>query len=112
MKPERLASAGLRAYGRFDVPAAENLLSRAKALLPAGHDQRPKVLRRLTEAYPVMGRPEEAIPILQQRLEFPNQRGEVKRELEAAMADAGLLGDEDGEGPGNGNGKAKGHDKD
>jgi len=57
---ERLASAGLRAYGRFDLPAAENLLSRAKALLPAGHDQRPKVLRRLTEAYPIMGRPEEA----------------------------------------------------
>jgi DNA-binding SARP family transcriptional activator/tetratricopeptide (TPR) repeat protein len=57
---ERLASAGLRAYGRFDVPAAENLLSRAKALLPAGHDQRPKVLRRLTEAYPIMGRPGEA----------------------------------------------------
>jgi DNA-binding SARP family transcriptional activator len=57
---ERLASAGLRAYGRFDLPAAENLLSRAEALLPAGHDQRPKVLRRLTEAYPIMGRPEEA----------------------------------------------------
>ncbi|HZC99052.1 MAG TPA: BTAD domain-containing putative transcriptional regulator [Actinomycetes bacterium] len=57
---ERLASAGLRAYGRFDVPAAENLLSRAKALLPAGHHQRPKVLRRLTEAYPILGRPEEA----------------------------------------------------
>jgi DNA-binding SARP family transcriptional activator len=57
---ERLASAGLRAYGRFDLPAAENLLARAKALLPAGHDQRPKVLRRLTEAYPIMGRPEEA----------------------------------------------------
>ena len=57
---ERLASAGLRAYGRFDLPAAENLLSRATALLPAGHHQRPKVLRRLTEAYPIMGRPEEA----------------------------------------------------
>ena len=57
---EQLASAGLRAYGRFDLPAAENLLSRAKALLPAGHDQRPKVLRRLTEAYPSMGRPQEA----------------------------------------------------
>ncbi|HEY3009942.1 MAG TPA: BTAD domain-containing putative transcriptional regulator, partial [Micromonosporaceae bacterium] len=57
---QRLASAGLRAYGRFDVPAAENLLSRAKALLPAGHDQRPKVLRRLTEAYPILGRPEQA----------------------------------------------------
>jgi tetratricopeptide (TPR) repeat protein len=57
---EHLAAAGLRAYGRFDVSAAENLLSRAKALLPAGHDQRPKVLRRLTEAYPIMGRPEEA----------------------------------------------------
>src|SRR6266508_972288 len=47
-------------FGRFDLPAAENMQSRAKALLPAGHDQRPKVLRQLTGAYPSMGRHEEA----------------------------------------------------
>jgi len=57
---ERLASAGLRAYARFDVPAAENLLARARALLPADHGARPRVLRRLAEAYPIMGRREEA----------------------------------------------------
>lgn len=57
---ERLAEAGLRAYARFDVPAAENLLSRARTLLPADHPARPEVVRRLTEAYPVMGKPDQA----------------------------------------------------
>jgi hypothetical protein len=52
---ERLASAGLRAYDRFDMAAAENLLSRAKALLPSSHPQRWSVLRRLAETYPVLG---------------------------------------------------------
>ncbi len=53
---ERLASAGLRAYERFDMAAAENLLSRAKALLPSDHPQRWSVARRLAETYPVLGR--------------------------------------------------------
>jgi hypothetical protein len=57
---ERLASAGLRAYSRFDLPAAENLLSRAKPLLPPDHRQRTAVLRRLAETYPPLGRPAEA----------------------------------------------------
>ena len=57
---ERLAGAGLRAYGRFDLPAAQNLLSRAKPLLPPDHPQRPAVLRRLAETYPPLGRPAEA----------------------------------------------------
>ena len=57
---ERLAGAGLRAYGRFDLPAAENLLSRAKPLLPVDHPQRTAVLRRLAETYPPSGRPAEA----------------------------------------------------
>lgn len=37
---ERLANAGLRAYARFDVTAAANLLSRARVLLPADHPRR------------------------------------------------------------------------
>jgi serine/threonine-protein kinase len=46
-------------------------------------------LFNLGNALRLAGRPEEAIPILEQRLEIPNQRGIVKRELAAAMAAAG-----------------------
>ena len=35
------------------------------------------------------GRPEEAIPVLEQRLEIPNQTGTVEAELEAARDAAG-----------------------
>lgn len=73
---ERLASAGLRAYGRFDVPAAENLLSRARGLLPPDHPHRPRVLRRLTEAYPVMGRPDEATDCFEELLALVGEDGE------------------------------------
>ncbi|MBW3663736.1 MAG: AAA family ATPase [Actinobacteria bacterium] len=73
---ERLAGAGLRAYARFDVPAAENLLSRARALLPADHPQRLAVLRRLTEAYPVMGRPDEAADCFEELLDLVERDGD------------------------------------
>ena len=53
---EHLAVAGLSAYRKFDLTAAENLLLRAKTLLPADHRQRYEVLRRLAETYPMMGR--------------------------------------------------------
>ncbi len=67
-------------------------------------------LYNLGHALRLAGRPDEAIPILEQRLEIPNQRGTVMRELQAAYAAAG------GEGPGGEEegppfGKAKGHDK-
>jgi eukaryotic-like serine/threonine-protein kinase len=67
-------------------------------------------LYNLGHALRLAGRPEEAIPILEQRLEFPNQTGEVRRELAAAYADAGRGGDFDqgDEGPPFGN--ANGHD--
>jgi predicted ATPase/class 3 adenylate cyclase/DNA-binding winged helix-turn-helix (wHTH) protein len=57
---DRLAGAGLRAYARFDMAAAENLLSRAKALMAQEHPQRWIVTRRLAETYPVLGRLAEA----------------------------------------------------
>lgn len=69
---ERLASAGLRAYARFDVPAAQNLLARARDLLPADHDARPRVLRRLAEAYPVMGHRDEAEQVFAELLALAN----------------------------------------
>ncbi len=45
-------------------------------------------LFNLGNALRLAGRPDEAIPILEQRLEIPNQRGKVKRELAAARAAA------------------------
>lgn len=65
----RLADAGLRAYRRFDVAAAENLLARARALLPAAHPLQPEVLRRLAEAYPMLGRLADAEAVVAELLE-------------------------------------------
>jgi len=58
---ERLTRAGLRAFARFDVPAAENLLTRAEPLLPRHHSDWWMVVRRLVEADQVMGRHDKAI---------------------------------------------------
>jgi DNA-binding SARP family transcriptional activator/tetratricopeptide (TPR) repeat protein len=66
---ERLASAGLRAFARFDAAAAENLLSRARALLPHDHSIGSKVRRTLSEAYEVMGRHADADVMLAELLE-------------------------------------------
>ncbi len=46
-------------------------------------------LFNLGRALRLAGRPAEAIPILEQRLGIPNQRGTVRRELEAARQAAG-----------------------
>jgi tetratricopeptide (TPR) repeat protein len=51
----RLASAGSRAADRDDWHAAANLLSRAAALLPPDHADRPPILARLGEALAAMG---------------------------------------------------------
>jgi tetratricopeptide (TPR) repeat protein len=57
---EHLAVAGLRAAWRLDVAAAVNLLVRARALLPSTNPQRRTVMRRLAEAYQVVGRSSDA----------------------------------------------------
>lgn len=46
-------------------------------------------LFNLGNALRLSGRPDEAIPVLERRLEIPNQEGEVREELEAAYAEAG-----------------------
>lgn len=66
---ERLARSGQRAFARFDGAGAENLLSRAHALLPSEHPQRWEVRRRLAEAYQVMGRHADADAVLAELLE-------------------------------------------
>jgi class 3 adenylate cyclase/tetratricopeptide (TPR) repeat protein len=52
---ERLGSAGHRALGRGDMPAAASLLGRAAALLPAEHPSRPWLLIRTGEARVELG---------------------------------------------------------
>jgi len=61
---ERLVSAGRRAYGRFDITAAENLWSRATALVPRDHPDLPGIRRHLAEAYQVLGRHHDADALL------------------------------------------------
>jgi eukaryotic-like serine/threonine-protein kinase len=46
-------------------------------------------LYNLGRSLRLAGRPAEAIPVLEQRLAIPNQRGVVRRELEAARSEAG-----------------------
>ena len=65
---EYLASAGQRATRRGDMTAAENLLARSRALLPPGHPQRSEVLRLLGDAYPPLGRHDEADAVLAEML--------------------------------------------
>ncbi len=51
----RLASAGKRAFGRGDMPAAANLLRRAAQLLPAEDERRLALLPMLGEAFMEIG---------------------------------------------------------
>jgi DNA-binding SARP family transcriptional activator/tetratricopeptide (TPR) repeat protein len=74
----QLAQAGLRAYRLFDMTAAENLLARARTLLPSGHPQRYEVLRRLAEAYPTLGRLTDAEAVLAEMLEDPRTRDDPR----------------------------------
>jgi eukaryotic-like serine/threonine-protein kinase len=46
-------------------------------------------LFHLGKSLRMAGRPAEAIPILEQRLQIPNQAGTVRRELELARQEAG-----------------------
>jgi predicted ATPase/DNA-binding SARP family transcriptional activator len=66
---DRLATAGMSAYARFDVTAAENLLTRAKALMAPDHPRRYSVMRRLAETYPMMGRLADADAAFEELLE-------------------------------------------
>jgi tetratricopeptide (TPR) repeat protein len=78
--------------GRYDE--AIPLLERAVSVLEGSASLTyAYALFNLGHALRLAGRPDEAIPILEARLEIPNQRGTVRRELEAAMAAAGEDGD-------------------
>lgn len=78
---ERLAWSGLRAYERYDMAAAGNLLSRAKSLLPPGHPHRHEVLRRLAAAYQQLGRLADGDTVLAELLQDVGGDPSVERPI-------------------------------
>jgi len=74
-----------------EYEAAVPLLEEAVSAFPAGSEDLgyAYALFNLGNALRLSGRPQEAIPVLERRLEIPNQTGTVRRELEAARAEAG-----------------------
>jgi len=79
---ERLAGAGLRAFGRFDAAGAENLLGRATRLLPTEHRAQWEVSYRLAEAYETMGRHGDALDVLSDLLERTPEDADTRQLLE------------------------------
>ncbi|HSI81063.1 MAG TPA: tetratricopeptide repeat protein, partial [Solirubrobacterales bacterium] len=79
--------------------AAIPVLERAvDALEGSGDITYAYALYNLGHALRLAGRPDEAVPILEARYEIPNQREVVKRELDAARAEAGLTSERPGRG--------------
>jgi tetratricopeptide (TPR) repeat protein len=74
-----------------EYESAVPILEEATSLFPEGSESLDYAyaLFNLGNALRLSGRPEEAIPILERRLQIPNQEGEVRKELEAANAEAG-----------------------
>ena len=74
-----------------EYEAAVPVLEEAVSSFPEGSEDLnyAYALFNLGNALRLSGRPEEAIPVLERRLEIPNQEGEVRKELEAAEAEAG-----------------------
>lgn len=75
--------------GEFEE--AVPILEEAVSSFPEGSDDLnyAYALFNLGNALRLSGRPEDAVPVLERRLEIPNQEDEVRRELEAALAEAG-----------------------
>jgi hypothetical protein len=74
-----------------EYEAAVPVLEEAVASYPEGSEDLSYAyaLFNLGSALRLSGRPDEAIPILEQRLAIPNQTSTVEEELEAARAEAG-----------------------
>ena len=74
-----------------EYEAAVPVLEEAVAAFPAGSEDLnyAYALFNLGNALRLSGRPEEAIPVLEERLQIPNQTGTVEEELAAARAEAG-----------------------
>ncbi len=74
-----------------EYEAAVPVLEEAVSAFPAGTEDLDYAyaLFNLGNALRLSGRPDEAIAVLERRLEIPNQAGAVEEELEAARAEAG-----------------------
>jgi tetratricopeptide (TPR) repeat protein len=74
-----------------EYEAAVPVLEEAVAAFPEGSEDLSYAyaLFNLGNALRLSGRPEEAIPVLEKRLEIPNQTGTVEAELERAREEAG-----------------------
>lgn len=74
-----------------EYEAAVPVLEEAVAFFPEGSEDLDYAyaLFNLGSALRHSGRPDEAIPVLEERLRIPNQKGIVKKELDAARAEAG-----------------------
>ncbi|HEU5104825.1 MAG TPA: serine/threonine-protein kinase [Solirubrobacterales bacterium] len=74
-----------------EYEAAVPVLEEAVASFPEGSKELAYAyaLFNLGNALRLSGRPDEAIPVLEQRLQIPNQTGSVEEELEAARDEAG-----------------------
>jgi eukaryotic-like serine/threonine-protein kinase len=74
-----------------EYEAAVPVLEEAVDSFPEGTEELAYAyaLFNLGNALRLSGRPEEAIPVLERRLEIPNQTATVEEELEAARAEAG-----------------------
>lgn len=74
-----------------EYEAAVPVLEEAVSSFPEGTEELAYAyaLFNLGNALRLSGRPEEAIPVLERRLEIPNQTATVEEELEAARAEAG-----------------------
>ncbi len=83
---EHLATAGMRAFGRFDAAGAENLLGRARRLLPIDHPAHREVSYRLAEAHETMGRHAEADRVLVDLLVEPLAEPAARAVLELEQA--------------------------
>jgi serine/threonine-protein kinase len=78
----------LMSQGRYEeaIPVLQQAVD---ALSGSGGLTYAYALYNLGRSLRLAGRPAEAIPVLEQRLAIPNQRGVVRRELEAARSEAG-----------------------
>lgn len=113
--PSSLNARGLALSQQGSYDQAIAMLRQATSNCPVSQtDPCAFALFNLGHALRLAGRPGEAIPVLEQRLANPDQRGTVQHELDAARAEAAAQGGSTSAGPAAGAGKpgkAKGHDK-
>ena len=87
----RLNRQGFALLNAGKAGEAVPILRRSVASFPSGTTdiQYAFALFNLGKALRLSGRPEEAVPVLERRLQIPNQRSTVQKELEAARRAAG-----------------------